>query len=94
MITVSIIIVIILYKLNVFHWHLTDDEGWRLEVPALPNLTDRGAWRGRGEAVEPQYAGGPGRYSGPRKHVGRNHVGRFTRTGCTGTLVQVHGLHH
>ena len=27
-------------------------------------------------------------------HVGRNHVGRFTRTGCTGILVQAHGLHH
>ena len=29
-----------------------------------------------------------------RDHVGRNHVGRFTRTGCMGMLVQVHGLHH
>ncbi|CAE8613438.1 unnamed protein product [Polarella glacialis] len=45
-----------LYKLNVFHWHLTDDEGWRLEVKSLPNLTAYGAWRGRGEAVEPQTA--------------------------------------
>ena len=27
-------------------------------------------------------------------HVARNHVGRFTRTDCTGTSVQVHGLHH
>ena len=27
-------------------------------------------------------------------HVGRNHVGRFTRTGCMGMLAQVHGLHH
>ena len=27
-------------------------------------------------------------------HVGRNHVGRFTRTGCTGMSVQAHGLHH
>ena len=27
-------------------------------------------------------------------HVGRNHVGRFTPSGCTGTLVQVHGSHH
>jgi len=53
-----------LYKLNVFHWHLTDDEGWRLEVKALPNLTAFGAWRGRGEVIEPQYSGGPGRYGG------------------------------
>lgn len=34
------------YKLNRFHWHLTDDEGWRLEIKALPRLTEIGAWRG------------------------------------------------
>jgi hexosaminidase len=35
-----------LYKLNVFHFHLNDDEGWRLEIPGLPELTDVGARRG------------------------------------------------
>ena len=38
--------VMALYKLNVFHLHLTDDEGWRLEIPGLPELTDVGAKRG------------------------------------------------
>ena len=33
------------YKLNVLHWHLTDDQGWRLEVPDWPRLTSVGAWR-------------------------------------------------
>lgn len=33
------------YKYNVFHWHLTDDQGWRLEVKLLPRLTAIGAWR-------------------------------------------------
>ena len=33
------------YKYNVFHWHLTDDQGWRLEVKSLPGLTAIGAWR-------------------------------------------------
>lgn len=33
------------YKLNVFHWHLTDDQGWRLEIKSLPELTRTGAWR-------------------------------------------------
>lgn len=33
------------YKYNVFHWHLTDDQGWRLEVKSLPKLTAIGAWR-------------------------------------------------
>lgn len=35
-----------LYKLNVLHFHLTDDEGWRLEIPALPELTEVGSKRG------------------------------------------------
>ena len=34
-----------LHKLNRFHWHLTDDQGWRLEVPGWPGLTAVGAWR-------------------------------------------------
>jgi hexosaminidase len=33
------------YKYNVFHWHLTDDQGWRIEIKSLPNLTKTGAWR-------------------------------------------------
>lgn len=34
-----------LYKLNVFHWHLSEDQGWRLEINKHPGLTDQGAWR-------------------------------------------------
>jgi hexosaminidase len=34
------------YKLNIFHWHLTDDEAWRLEIPGLEELTTVGARRG------------------------------------------------
>lgn len=33
------------YKFNVFHWHLTDDQGWRIEIKSLPKLTEIGAWR-------------------------------------------------
>ncbi len=33
------------YKLNVFHWHLADNEGWRLEIKKYPKLTSVGAWR-------------------------------------------------
>jgi len=33
------------YKLNTFHWHLTDDQGWRLEIKKYPRLTEVGAWR-------------------------------------------------
>lgn len=34
-----------MYKLNRFHWHLTDAGGWRLEIKKYPELTQRGAWR-------------------------------------------------
>jgi len=33
------------YKYNMLHWHLTDDEGWRIEIKSLPKLTEVGAWR-------------------------------------------------
>lgn len=32
------------YKFNLLHWHLTDDEGWRIEIKGLPKLTEVGAW--------------------------------------------------
>ena len=34
-----------LHKLNVLHWHLTDDQAWRLEIRKYPRLTEVGAWR-------------------------------------------------
>ena len=34
-----------LHKMNVFHWHLTEDQGWRLEIKQYPKLTEIGAWR-------------------------------------------------
>ena len=34
-----------LHKLNVFHWHLTEDQGWRIEIKKYPKLTEIGAWR-------------------------------------------------
>ncbi|MEX0986110.1 MAG: beta-N-acetylhexosaminidase [Bacteroidales bacterium] len=34
-----------LYKFNRFHWHLTDDQGWRIEIKKYPKLTEVGAWR-------------------------------------------------
>ncbi len=38
--------VMALYKLNKFHFHITDDEGWRIEIPSLPELTEIGSKRG------------------------------------------------
>lgn len=34
-----------MYKMNNFHWHLTEDQGWRIEIKAFPRLTEIGAWR-------------------------------------------------
>ena len=34
-----------LHKMNTLHWHLTDDQGWRIEIKKYPRLTDVGAWR-------------------------------------------------
>ncbi|MDE1995186.1 MAG: beta-N-acetylhexosaminidase, partial [Rhizobiaceae bacterium] len=42
------------FKLNIFHWHLTDDEAWRLEIKAYPQLTSTGVLRGPDEPLLPQ----------------------------------------
>jgi hexosaminidase len=55
-------------KLNTFHWHLVDDQGWRIEIKKYPKLTSIGAWRaavGFGLASNSTTAYGPdGRYGG------------------------------
>ncbi|WP_417691315.1 beta-N-acetylhexosaminidase [Roseibium sp.] len=42
------------FKMNIFHWHLSDDEAWRLEIKAYPQLTTLGATRGPDEILLPQ----------------------------------------
>ncbi|MFZ5552245.1 MAG: family 20 glycosylhydrolase [Bacteroidota bacterium] len=37
--------VLAMHKMNVFHWHLTDDQGWRIEIKKYPKLTSVGGWR-------------------------------------------------
>ena len=44
--------VMALHKLNIFHWHLTDDQGWRLDIEKYPRLTEIGAWRGKANQRE------------------------------------------
>jgi len=36
---------IAMHKLNTFHWHLTEDQGWRIEIKKYPKLSENGAWR-------------------------------------------------
>ncbi|HDT12722.1 MAG TPA: beta-N-acetylhexosaminidase [Candidatus Aminicenantes bacterium] len=57
------------HKLNTFHWHLTDDQGWRVEIKKYPRLTEVGAWRVDREdkhwnAREPQRPGETATYGG------------------------------
>jgi hexosaminidase len=59
-----------IHRLNVLHFHLTDDQGWRIEVPAFPRLTTVGAWRA-GSWVGRPPNGTPG-------HDGRPHGGYYT----------------
>jgi len=49
------------HKLNVLHWHLTDDQGWRIEIKRYPELTRTGAWRTPPNAG---VDGEPARYGG------------------------------
>jgi hexosaminidase len=54
-----------LHKLNVFQWHLTDDQGWRLQILKYPRLTEIGAWRiPAGTAGIDAKTGKPVRYGG------------------------------
>lgn len=56
------------YKYNRLHWHLTDDEGWRIEIKSLPKLTQVGAWRvervGRWAEFTPPTPDEPRNYGG------------------------------
>jgi hexosaminidase len=58
-----------LHKMNTFHWHLTDDQGWRIEIKKYPKLTEVGAWRADREdkpwdGREPQREGERAAYGG------------------------------
>ncbi|MBN9385643.1 MAG: family 20 glycosylhydrolase [Chitinophagaceae bacterium] len=60
------------YKYNLLHWHLTDDQGWRIEIKALPKLTEVGAWNVKRE----------GRFGGfvaPSPDEPRNYGGFYTQ---------------
>ena len=60
------------YKFNLFHWHLTDDEGWRIEIKSLPLLTEKGSMR-----VEK--TGYFGNFSAPLANEPLNYGGFYTQ---------------
>ncbi len=53
-----------LYKYNTFHWHLTEDQGWRIEIKKYPRLTKVGAWRK--ETLVGHWGQKPEKYDGKR----------------------------
>ena len=52
------------FKLNRFHWHLTDNEAWRVELKCYPDLTAQGAYRGYNKKIPPFYGAGYDRSGG------------------------------
>ncbi|MCK6262380.1 family 20 glycosylhydrolase [Vibrio sp. ZSDE26] len=67
------------YKFNTFHWHLTDDEGWRIEIKAFPELTSKGSQRGMGTDLEPQFSQIDRPYSGYYSQEEIKHVIEFAQ---------------
>lgn len=60
------------YKFNVLHWHLTDDQGWRIEIKSYPRLTSVGAWR-------VNKTGTFGNFTKPEADEARDYGGYYTQ---------------
>jgi len=58
-----------MHKMNSFHWHLTDDQGWRIEIKQYPKLTEVGAWRKDTMT----------KYGNPGEFTGKPHGGFYTQ---------------
>jgi len=80
------------YKLNKLHLTITNDEGWRLEIPGLPELTDVGSRRGHAlderDLLSPAYGSGP--FANPSVGAG---TGFYTRDEFIGLLRYAHDRH-
>ena len=64
-----------LQKMNTFHWHLTEDQGWRIEIKKYPRLTEVGAWRT--QTVVGHQQSGPDSVNW--KYDGQRHGGFYTQ---------------
>ncbi len=72
------------YKMNRFHWHLTDDQGWRIEIRQYPKLQEIAAWRD--ETLIGHYRETPDRYDGTR------HGGYYTQEEIREVVAYAAGL--
>ena len=66
------------FKLNRFHWHLTDNEAWRVELDCYPNLTKVGAFRGYDHKIPPFYGAGYNKTGG---YYSRSQIKELTEYG-------------
>ncbi len=66
-------------KLNRFHWHLADDQGWRLEIRKYPRLTSVGAWRGEG----------PNRYGGYYTQQQAREIVNYAKDRCVTVIPEI-----
>lgn len=68
-------------KFNVLHLHLTDDEGWRIEIPEIPELTEIGAWRGPNLPLKGQHG-----------FIDQAYGGYYSGRDIDGLVAQAHAL--
>ena len=80
------------YKLNKLHLHMTDDEGWRLEIPSLPELTELGSKRGHTEDEKDHLI--PAYGSGPDPNAAGNHGSGYLSREDFIDLLQFADAHH
>ncbi len=69
-------------KLNRLHWHLTDDEGWRLPSRAFPKLNEFASWRGPNQAIAAQYS-----------HLDEGYGGFYTAKEIQALIAKAEALH-
>lgn len=65
------------YKLNKFHWHLADDQGWRIEIDQYPQLNDIGSWRADSNDPLSAHQGEEATYGGFYSHADIQEIVKF-----------------
>jgi len=80
------------YKLNKLHLHITDDEGWRLEIPSLPELCEVGAYRGHTTSSKEHI--GPSYGSGPEPEAGSGHGSGYISRKAFIEILKLAADHH
>jgi len=83
-----------MHKMNTFHWHLTDDQGWRIEIKKYPRLTEIGAWRADREdkpwnGREPQRDGEKATYGGFYTQADIREIVEYAKSRCVTIVPEI-----